>query len=126
VGPRAGLDAGARRKILCPCRGSNPGRVTYLTLRKYSSAVVTFGVKEMSDGLSRRELEVCDVARLFPVKCIMYRDARYTVKPNILCISIHIYICVIRPSNGPTAHIGPWPPLFLRFRNSSLFMARGW
>jgi hypothetical protein len=26
VGPRAGLDAGARRKILCPCRGSNPDR----------------------------------------------------------------------------------------------------
>jgi hypothetical protein len=24
VGPRAGLDAGARRKILCPCRGSIP------------------------------------------------------------------------------------------------------
>jgi hypothetical protein len=24
VGPRAGLDAGARRKILCPCRVSNP------------------------------------------------------------------------------------------------------
>jgi hypothetical protein len=24
VGLRAGLDAGARRKILCPCRGSNP------------------------------------------------------------------------------------------------------
>jgi hypothetical protein len=27
VGPRAGLDAGARRKILCPCRGSNPNRL---------------------------------------------------------------------------------------------------
>jgi hypothetical protein len=26
VGPRAGLDAGAKRKILCPCRGSNPDR----------------------------------------------------------------------------------------------------
>jgi hypothetical protein len=26
VGFRAGLDAGARRKILCPCRGSNPDR----------------------------------------------------------------------------------------------------
>jgi hypothetical protein len=24
VGPRAGLDAGAKRKILCLCRGSNP------------------------------------------------------------------------------------------------------
>jgi hypothetical protein len=28
---------------------------------------------------------------------------------------IHIKI---HPSNGPTAHVGPWPPLFLRFRNS--------
>jgi hypothetical protein len=26
VGPRAGLDAGAGRKILCPCQGSNPNR----------------------------------------------------------------------------------------------------
>jgi hypothetical protein len=26
VGPRAVLDAGARGKILCPCRGSNPDR----------------------------------------------------------------------------------------------------
>jgi hypothetical protein len=26
VGPRAGLDTGTRRKILCPCRGSNPDR----------------------------------------------------------------------------------------------------
>jgi hypothetical protein len=26
VGPRASLDAEARRKILCPCQGSNPDR----------------------------------------------------------------------------------------------------
>jgi hypothetical protein len=27
VGPRAGLDAMAKRKFLCPCRNSNPGRL---------------------------------------------------------------------------------------------------
>jgi hypothetical protein len=33
VGPRAGLDAEARRKILCPCRGSNPWyRTKYIRL----------------------------------------------------------------------------------------------
>jgi hypothetical protein len=26
VGPRTGLEAEARKKILCPCRGSNPDR----------------------------------------------------------------------------------------------------
>jgi hypothetical protein len=26
VGPRAGLDAETRGKILCPCRGANPDR----------------------------------------------------------------------------------------------------
>jgi hypothetical protein len=26
VGPRAGLDAETRGRILCPCRGSKPGR----------------------------------------------------------------------------------------------------
>jgi hypothetical protein len=29
VGPRAGLDAETRRKILCLCRESNPGRPLY-------------------------------------------------------------------------------------------------
>jgi hypothetical protein len=29
VGHRAGLDAEAKGRILCPCRGSNPGRLTY-------------------------------------------------------------------------------------------------
>jgi hypothetical protein len=30
----------------------------------------------------------------------------------------------IYPYNGPTAHIGPWPPL-LRFQNSSFFYGVG-
>jgi hypothetical protein len=32
--------------------------------------------------------------------------------------------CYVHPSNGATAHIGPWPPL-LRFRNSSFFYGVG-
>jgi hypothetical protein len=37
VGPRAGLDAGARRKILCLCWGSNPSRpVRSQTIKHYT------------------------------------------------------------------------------------------
>jgi hypothetical protein len=38
VGPRAGLDTEARRKILCPCRGSNPDRtVVQPVVRHYTA-----------------------------------------------------------------------------------------
>jgi hypothetical protein len=38
VGPRAGLDTGARGKILCPCRGSNPDRpVVQPVVRHYTA-----------------------------------------------------------------------------------------
>jgi hypothetical protein len=37
VGPRAGLDTEVRGKILCPCRGSNPGRpVVQSVVRHYT------------------------------------------------------------------------------------------
>jgi hypothetical protein len=38
VGPRAGLDTEVRGKIICPCRGSNPGRpVVQPVVRHYSA-----------------------------------------------------------------------------------------
>jgi hypothetical protein len=37
VGPTAGLDAEARRKILCLCRGSNPDWVMYLTMSLWNA-----------------------------------------------------------------------------------------
>jgi hypothetical protein len=38
VGPRAGLNAGARRKILCPCRGSNLDRpIVQPVVRHYTA-----------------------------------------------------------------------------------------
>jgi hypothetical protein len=38
VGHRAGLDAGARRKILCPCRGSNLDHpIVQLIVRHYTA-----------------------------------------------------------------------------------------
>jgi hypothetical protein len=38
VGPRARLDAGARRKILCPCRGSNLDRpIVQPVVRHYTA-----------------------------------------------------------------------------------------
>jgi hypothetical protein len=38
VGPRAGLDVEARRKIPCLCRGSNPGRL--VLVRHYTDRAI--------------------------------------------------------------------------------------
>jgi hypothetical protein len=45
VGPTAGLDAGARRKILCPCRGSNLNRPTVQPVVRHYTAWATADVK---------------------------------------------------------------------------------
>jgi hypothetical protein len=50
---RAGLDAGARKKILCPCRGSNPDRpARSQTLYWLSSSGLRQGMAEHGDELS--------------------------------------------------------------------------
>jgi hypothetical protein len=59
VDPKSGLDAGARRKILCPCRGSNPGPLArnqtlyYLSYCGYSLYLlpVTIKKKRLNVGL---------------------------------------------------------------------------
>jgi hypothetical protein len=42
----------------------------------------------------------------------------------IIFVCLYATLCSIHPSNGSTAHVGPWPPL-LRFRNSSFFKGVG-
>jgi hypothetical protein len=69
VGPRAGLDAGARRKILCPCRGSNPDRparsqtLYYLSCTgskyfHYFFSVALQSLKDLGRLIYRRFLEL--------------------------------------------------------------------
>jgi hypothetical protein len=52
-GPRAGLDAGARRKILCPCRGSNPDRPARSKILYYLSCRGSFKLKILNYKLRR-------------------------------------------------------------------------
>jgi hypothetical protein len=51
VRPRAGLDAGVRRKILCPCRGSNPDRPA----RSQTLYCLSYRGCEMSTGLCKKK-----------------------------------------------------------------------
>jgi hypothetical protein len=48
VGPRAGLDTEARGKILCPCRGSNPGRKGPLIYSDINSSHKDYEIQDIS------------------------------------------------------------------------------
>jgi hypothetical protein len=82
MGPRAGLDTGARRKILCPCRGSNPDRPTlsqtlyclsYIVIEdktleqvnhfKYLSYDVTFLEETDIDAKIKKFQNICGTVR---------------------------------------------------------------
>jgi hypothetical protein len=47
VGSRAGLDAKARGKLLCLCRGSNPGIILIQIDIIYAALAVLLGIREM-------------------------------------------------------------------------------
>jgi hypothetical protein len=68
VGPRAGLDVGSRRKILCPCRGSNsdsPARSQTLYCLNYRGSwkVIKFYAKSYGSNIFTR-IFMSSVSRL--------------------------------------------------------------
>jgi hypothetical protein len=62
VGPRAGLDAEARRKILCLCRGSNPGR----PVRSQTLCSITYSITELRNKIYHR-VRKCHIKHCYPL-----------------------------------------------------------
>jgi hypothetical protein len=61
VGLRAGLDAGARRKILCPCRGSNLNHpIIQPVVRHYTAWATAAPIKE-NKKLPKHILTICSI-----------------------------------------------------------------
>jgi hypothetical protein len=64
VGPRAGLDSWARRKILCPCRASNPDRHARSKIVRHYTAWATAVIGAWgSGGISPRILNLSIIGK---------------------------------------------------------------
>jgi hypothetical protein len=125
VGPRAGLDTEAGRKVLCPCRGSNPSclvRSQTLYWMSYSSSylstfsmyiyqhVIRWTVK--FDSLTMIQIvlshycytsQKCLLAFWFKVKI-----HQHIVYSGRYCPALYCYICIVRRSHFPQQQIKLW------------------
>jgi hypothetical protein len=78
VGPRAGLDAEARRKILCPCRWSNPDRPARSQTLYWLSYCGSFAFSSLS------------------FFCHLIGTPNYLTVPMSICISPNLLLILLR------------------------------
>jgi hypothetical protein len=96
VGPRAGLDAEVRGKILCLCRGSNPGRPVrsqtlyrlsyyqkkYISLYQYLVLLICIYLKDSSVKLSFHHATSCSNFYTFsPDMGVIYKCGLQGMRP---------------------------------------------
>jgi hypothetical protein len=87
VGPRAGLDTEARGKILCLCRGSNPGRParsqdTILTELPRLHFALVEGLKYDEENKWEKDKEKNESVVLRKEKCVLRRSNQYRPLKN--------------------------------------------
>jgi hypothetical protein len=58
VGPRAGLDTEVKGKILCPCRGSNPGRPVVQPVVRHYTAWANPAPRKRARGWGKKAIKV--------------------------------------------------------------------
>jgi hypothetical protein len=92
VGPRAGLDAGARRKI-CPCRGSNLDRsIVQPVVRHYtawatednSKEFVQIGTVNVQDFCGRIDVQCTENSHLYKMSILYYQSLSRILKLSII------------------------------------------
>jgi hypothetical protein len=107
VGPRTGQDAGATRKILCPCRGSNPDRLARsqtLYYLSYRGSPLLRLLKWQSNcfetiwpGTAVAEIRMAEERKMYFWVVILCYVVTWKAEPNVL----EKELCwIVLPSSG--------------------------